>query len=114
LAAAILAVVLSCSSASAIGALAIGSCGAFGYGYDYPQTAEARASAIANCPGKCSVVADLRRTCAALAIDLKRPCGAHGWAVASRLGAAQNNALRQCYRYGGKDCVIRAFVCDSR
>jgi hypothetical protein len=105
---------LSCAPAAALGALAVGSCGAFGYAYDYEQVAEARTSALANCPGQCTLVADLSRTCAALAIDLKRPCGAHGWAVANRLGQAQNNALRQCYRHGGQECVIRTFVCDSR
>ena len=31
-----------------------------------------------------------------------------------RLGEAQNSALRHCYEYGGKDCVIRAWVCDAK
>ena len=33
---------------------------------------------------------------------------------ANRLGPAQNTALKQCYSNGGKDCVIRAFVCDAK
>jgi len=41
-------------------------------------------------------------------------CGAYGYAVAARLGSAQNTALRQCYQYGGKDCVIRAWACDAK
>jgi hypothetical protein len=41
-------------------------------------------------------------------------CGAHGYAVATRLGHAQNQALRQCYQFGGKDCVIRAWACDAK
>ena len=55
-----------------------------------------------------------RRNCAALAVDAANPCGAHGSGTASRLGRAQNDALRQCYRDGGKDCVIRTFVCDGK
>ena len=39
-------------------------------------------------------------------------CGAYGFAAA-RLGPAQNVALRQCHQNGGKDCMIRAFVCDA-
>jgi hypothetical protein len=26
----------------------------------------------------------------------------------------QNMALRQCYQFGGKDCVIRAWACDVK
>jgi hypothetical protein len=50
----------------------------------------------------------------AIAIDGKNVCGPHGYAVAARLGEAQNTALRQCYQYGGKDCVIRAWACDAK
>jgi hypothetical protein len=42
------------------------------------------------------------------------PCGPRGSGQASQLGDAQNSALRQCYRGGGKDCVIRTFVCDGK
>ena len=27
---------------------------------------------------------------------------------------AENVALKSCYKYGGKDCVIRAFACDVK
>jgi hypothetical protein len=56
----------------------------------------------------------MKRNCAALAIDVKNACGPFGFAAAAQLSSAQNTALRQCYRYGGKNCVIRAFVCDSK
>ena len=52
--------------------------------------------------------------CAALAIDGHNACGAFGYASAPRLGQAQNTALQYCYRNGGKDCVIRAWVCDGK
>ena len=39
---------------------------------------------------------------------------ASAYAVARRLGQAQNTALRQCYEYGGKECVIRAWACDAK
>jgi hypothetical protein len=59
------------------------------------------------------VVANLNKSCAALAIDANNPCGAHGAGSAAHLGAAQNVALRLCYGDGGRDCVIRTFVCDG-
>jgi hypothetical protein len=42
---------------------------------------------------------------------MRNACGSFG--AAARLRPAQNTALRQCYGNGGKDCVIRAFVCDA-
>lgn len=100
--------------ARAAGALAIGECGAYGDAYDYPNLAEARAAALQHCAGQCRVVASIRKSCVAFAIDGRNACGPHGFAVAARLGEAQNTALRYCYRYGGRDCVIRAWACDGR
>ena len=101
-------------AAQAAGALAVGRCGAYGFAYDYTQAQAARTAAMNKCNGACKVVASMKRNCAALAIDAKNACGAFGYAAASRLGPAQNIALRQCYQFGGKDCVIRAFVCDAK
>ncbi len=100
-------------TAPAAGALAIGSCGAYGFAYDYAKEAAANRAALGKCAGGCKVV-PVKRGCGAIAIDGKNVCGAHGYAVAARLGEAQNTALRQCYQYGGKDCVIRAWACDAK
>jgi hypothetical protein len=95
------------------GALAVGECGAYGFAYDYRQEAAASRAALGKCAGGCKVVA-LNRACGALAIDGKNACGPHGYGVARRLGEAQNMALRQCYEFGGKECVIRAWACDAK
>jgi hypothetical protein len=102
-------------AANAAGALAIGTCGAYGQAFDFQTTAAAQKSAMEQCrePG-CRIVATLYKACAALAVDAANPCGAHGSGKAPQLGAAQNDALRACYRDGGKDCVIRTFVCDGK
>jgi len=103
------------ATAKAAGALAIGTCGAYGQAYDFPKQDAARESALSQCQGQaCRVVATLRRSCAALAVDGINPCGAHGWGKGARLGSAQNDALRGCYKDGGRDCVIRTFVCDAK
>ena len=102
-------------AATAAGALAVGACGAYGQAFGYRNIDAAQNNALQQCqdPG-CRIVATLRQSCAALAVDAANPCGARGAGQASQLGAAQNDALRQCYRGGGKDCVIRTFVCDGK
>src|SRR3954447_10086283 len=102
-------------TARAAGALAIGSCGAYGEAHDFRSLDEAQPNALGKCKGEaCRVVASVRRGCAALAVDYANACGGHGWGKAARLGAAQNEALRSCYKDGAKECVIRSFFCDAK
>jgi hypothetical protein len=102
------------SSSLAAGALAIGQCAAYGYAYDYTRLRDARTAALNKCAdGRCKVVATMTRGCVAFAIDGRNACGPHGYAVAPRLGLAENTAVKYCHEYGGKDCVIRAWACDS-
>jgi hypothetical protein len=106
---------LSAPAGQAAGAMAIGQCAAFGYAADYSDADAARATAQGKCAGRdCKVVMMLNGSCAAFAIDGHKPCGPHGYASARRLGEAENVALRNCYPYGGKDCMIRAFACDTK
>jgi Domain of unknown function (DUF4189) len=97
----------------AAGAFAIGKCGAYGHAYDYPGEKLAREAALKQCRGDCTAVT-MKRACAAFAIDMANPCGAHGYAVRSRISNSLNEATRECYKFGGKDCVIRAWVCDAK
>lgn len=108
---------LACSLAatpvSAAGAFAVGKCGAYGQAFDYPGEAAALAAARKQCQGECTTIT-MKRACAALAIDMRDPCGAHGYAVEPRISGALNKAMKKCYEFGGKDCVIRAWACDAR
>jgi hypothetical protein len=97
----------------AAGAFAIGKCGAYGQAYDYAGEAKARAAAIKQCKGACTTVT-MKRACAAFAIDMANPCGAHGYAVKPKISSSLNEATRKCYEFGGKECVIRAWACDAR
>jgi hypothetical protein len=97
----------------AAGAFAIGKCGAYGQAYDYAGEAGALAAARKQCKGECTTVT-MKRACAALSIDMTNPCGAHGYAVESRISSSLNEATRKCYEFGGKECVIRAWACDAR
>lgn len=103
------------NTARAAGALAVGSCGAYGEAYDFRNIAAASKSALGKCQGdSCRVVATVARGCAAFAVDFVNPCGAQGWAKGARLGVSQNAALKSCYQDGGKECVIRTFFCDAK
>ncbi len=106
-------VVLGGPSAQAAGALAIGKCGAFGQAFDYPREEAAVAAARQQCQGDCTIV-PIKRACAALAIDMVDPCGAHGYAIEPRISQTLNSAMKKCYEFGGKECVIRAWACDAR
>lgn len=102
------------TAVQAAGALAVGACAAYGYATDYPTVAAAQKVALKNCVGACTQVVTTKKGCAAFAIDGHRPCGPSGYANATRLGEAQNIALKYCYKFGGKDCVIRAWICDGK
>ena len=107
--------VVTVNTARAAGALAIGSCGAFGEAFDFSSIQQASQSALSKCQGEsCRVVTTAKRGCAAFAVDFVNPCGAHGWGKGPRLGGSQNAALEACYKDGGKECVIRTFFCDAK
>ena len=100
-------------SSQAAGAFAIGKCGAYGQAFDYPAEAHALAAARKQCKGQCTTVT-MKRACAAFAVDMTNPCGAHGYAVKPQISTSLNAATKKCYDFGGKECVIRAWACDAR
>ena len=97
----------------AAGAFSVGRCGAYGKAYDFTNELAARAAAEKQCKGDCTTVT-MKRACAAMAIDLTNPCGPYGYAVKPTISNSLNSAARECYRYGGKECVIRAWACDAK
>jgi hypothetical protein len=102
------------TEAWAAGAFAIGKCGAYGQAFDYAAEADARAAARKQCKGDCPTTLTMKRACAALAVDMANPCGAHGYAVKPHISSSLNAATRKCYEFGGKECVIRAWACDAK
>jgi hypothetical protein len=104
---------LFASPSLAAGAFAFGKCGVYGQAYDYGGEDQAISAARKRCKGACTTVT-MKRACAALAIDLKNPCGAHGYAVRPKISSTLNEATRKCYEFGGRECVIRAWACDAK
>jgi Domain of unknown function (DUF4189) len=101
------------TEAHAAGAFAVGKCGAYGQAYDYAGEDAARIAALRQCQGECTTIT-MKRACAAFAIDMTNPCGPHGYAVRPQISSSLNEATRECYKYGGKECVIRAWACDAK
>ena len=99
--------------AFAAGAMAVGKCGAYGQAFDYAGEARAKMAALKQCKGECTAVT-MKRACAAFSLDMTNPCGSYGYAVAPRISSAQNAAMKKCYAFGGKECVIRAWACDAK
>jgi hypothetical protein len=97
----------------AAGAFAVGKCGAYGQAFDYPAEGAALAAARKQCKGQCTTVT-MKRACAAFAVDITNPCGAHGYAVKPQIATSLNAATKKCYDFGGKECVIRAWACDAK
>jgi hypothetical protein len=98
--------------ANAVGALAIGSCGATGGAWDYSDEVLAHGAAITNCGADdCQVVTTVRRACVAFALE-SNGC-AWGWAVREQSRAAKSAAIEFCANAGGSDCSIRNVFCDT-
>jgi hypothetical protein len=107
--------IIAIGTAQAAGALAVGVCGAYGYGFDYSNVQDASVAAMSKCAGgHCKVVGVVHKGCAAMAVDAKNPCGSFGWAINSHLGKAENASMRRCFEFGGRDCVVRAWACDEK
>ena len=98
----------------AAGAFAIGKCGAYGEAYDYAAESAARLAALKQCKGGDCKAIVMKRACAAFAVDMSNPCGPHGYAVRPQISSSLNEATRECYKFGGKECVIRAWACDAK
>ena len=64
--------------------------------------------------GRLPTTVTMKRACAAFAVDMTNPCGAHGYAVKPRISSSLNAATRKCYEFGGRECVIRAWACDAK
>ena len=86
----------------------------WGWAVDYETAEAARARALRECGGGCSVVLTFAR-CGAYAADQAADSTAVGWAESYESGAgARQAALSECRaRGGGSGCVVRAWGCNG-
>ena len=104
------------ASAHAAGALAIDRNHGAGYGfsYDYAQMADAERRALNECGPNCRVVLRFQTGCGAYAADQARGSRIYGWGTSPSRDGAQNRALDECGRAGGRQCIVRVWGCNSR
>ncbi len=91
--------VAAIGAANAAGALAVGVCGAYGYGFDYGNVADARAAALSKCSGgHCQVVGVVRKGCAAIPVlsEVPKPSAKCGLCtnVTGKLASAASTRSR--------------------
>ncbi|EKF76061.1 signal peptide protein [Alcanivorax hongdengensis A-11-3] len=110
----LLGLTLACG-AWASGALAIDSNQGdqYGFSYNYSTIQQAQARALSECGYGCRVVQTFSRGCAAYAADQSPGSSVYGWGTASSGGQAQSTAMQYCIRQGGRNCMVRAWGCDS-
>jgi hypothetical protein len=101
--------------AQAAGALAIdeNQGDQFGFAYDYASESEASDRALAECGSNCSVVQVFSSGCAAYAADQNSGSTIYGWGTSEDGGEAQSLALQYCVSFGGTDCIVRSWGCNS-
>jgi hypothetical protein len=103
------------SAASAFGAIAMSECGRWGYSYGYGNKSDAWARAIRECGQRdCKIAVSVNNACGAVAMDSTKRCGPKGFGAAATRAQAERIALDYCGRYGGRNCTLRAWVCDGR
>jgi len=86
---------------------------AYGVSYDYPTAQAADARAIQECGAGCRVVKNFATGCGAYAADQAASGVAYGWGAAATESEAKAVALGYCNQYGGKECIIRAWSCNT-
>ena len=86
----------------------------WGWAVDYETAEAARARALRECGGGCSVVLTFAR-CGAYAADQDADSTAAGWAESyDSAASARQAALSECSaRGGGSGCVVRAWGCNG-
>jgi basic membrane lipoprotein Med (substrate-binding protein (PBP1-ABC) superfamily) len=104
-----------CMNAYAYGALAIdhnqGS--RYGYSYNFSNSAGAEQYALNQCGQGCQIVVSFNLTCAAYAGDQTADSGIYGWGYDENPKDAQDRALYECKKQGGKSCMVRVWACDA-
>jgi hypothetical protein len=86
---------------------------AYGVSYDQSDAATADARALQECGQGCRVVKHFASGCGAYAADQAYGGTAYGWGTDQTEAGAKSIALNACQQYGGKECIVRAWSCNS-
>lgn len=87
---------------------------AYGFSYDYPTAQEADARALKECGLGCRIVKNFATGCGAYAADQAKGGTAFGWGIGTTENEAKDIALSYCRQYGGTNCIVRVWSCNSK
>jgi len=115
LAASLAGAVVAGQPATAHGALAIDSNHGSRWGTSWEQLDEEAAirRALSECGGGCHVVVVFHNICAAYAADQRNGSSRSGWSSGTSRTAAEQSALADCRKNGGRSCAIRVWGCEK-
>jgi hypothetical protein len=85
----------------------------YGFSNNYATAQEADTRALAECGKDCKVVKNFSTGCAAYAADQAKGGVAYGWGSGVTGQEAKDKALEYCRKYGGTNCVVRVWSCNS-
>lgn len=98
-----------CAYSVCWGAVAVGSNGAYGYSFNYPEAKGASDRARAGCEGNCNVVKTFKNACAAIAVGDR---GRWGWSKQQTRALAETAAVKSCAS-SDKNCKVRVWACSK-
>jgi hypothetical protein len=87
---------------------------AYGLGVNYDSMVGAERRALAECGRGCRIVVRFPSACAAYAADQSKGSTVYGWAPGNDRDQAQAKAIMNCRKYGGRQCSVRVWGCNSR
>lgn len=86
----------------------------YGFAYNHASVSDAESKALKECGDGCQIVKTFTSGCAAYAADQANGSSIYGWGTGSNPNYAQSNALNYCRNYGGLQCIIRSWGCNSQ
>ena len=85
----------------------------YGFSFNYPTMQDAVNRALYECGPNCRIVKTFSYGCGAYAADQQPGSTAFGWGTANNPTDAQRTAIQYCRQYGGRQCIIRVWGCNS-
>lgn len=87
---------------------------AYGASYNFDTPGRAERAALRECGHGCTVVVRYENGCAAYAADQTHGSTIYGWAPGNSEHNAKRKAMRNCYNYGGQNCIVRVWGCEGQ
>ena len=85
----------------------------WGFSYNRVSLSDADQQALSKCGVNCKVVKNFKNGCGAYAADQAQGSTVWGYGLDPNQQQAKDKALSACQYYGGTQCIIRVWACNS-